>query len=149
MRPQGVEATEIPPGVAAVVLDPEGRILLHRRAVGDGWAPPSGSIERGEDLRSALVRELEEETALTVEVNRLIGVYSDPNFQIVDYPDGRRVHFVTCLFACRPQGGEFKGSVEGVEWGWFYPSSLPVELLPYARIWLGDALKPTISVVVR
>ncbi len=141
--------TEIRPGVAGVIRDPQGRILLHRRVIGDGWAPPSGSVEPGEDVLRALVRELQEETALTVDGARLIAVYSDPSFQIVDYPDGRRVHFVTCVFACRVGRADVLGSTEGVEWRWFYPSALPTDLLPYARIWLGDALSHTTSVTVR
>jgi hypothetical protein len=40
-----------------------------------------------------------------VEVERLVGVYSDPAYQIVHYPDGRIIQFVTCLFACRLRGG--------------------------------------------
>ena len=130
----------IQPGVAAVVRDARGRVLLHRRRVGDGWAPPSGSVEPGEDVLTALHRELREETGLVVSVERLVGVYSDPAYQLVRYPDGRAVHFVTCLFACRRTGGRLRGSDEGLAWAWFPPASLPDGLLPYAAVWLRDAL---------
>ncbi len=130
----------IQPGVAAVVRDARGRVLLHRRRVGDGWAPPSGSVEPGEDVLTALRRELREETGLVVSVERLVGVYSDPAYQLVRYPDGRAVHFVTCLFACRRNGGRLRGSDEGLAWAWFPPASLPDDLLPYAAVWLRDAL---------
>jgi ADP-ribose pyrophosphatase YjhB (NUDIX family) len=141
--------TDIRPGVASVIRDPDGRVLLHRRVVGNGWAPPSGAVEPGEDLRSALLREVQEETDLSVEIVRLVGIYSDPEFQVVDYPGGRRVHFVTCVFACRTDKSEVHGSSEGEEWAWFHTSSPPAELLPYARIWLSDALRPSETVVVR
>ena len=139
----------IRPGVAAVVRDGHGRILLHRRRVGGGWAPPSGSLEPGEGIHAGLLRELYEETGLTADIERLIGVYSDPAYQIVQYPDGRVIQFVTCLFSCWLRIGKLLGSDEGMAWAWFSPDSLPVDLTPYARIWLQDALSDTTQAVVR
>lgn len=139
----------IRPAVAAVIQDARGRILLHRRRVGGGWAPPSGAVAPGEDVRSALLRELCEETALMVEVERPVGVYSDPAHQIVHYPDGRIIQFVTCLFACRLRGGHLRGSEEGTAWDWFPPTSLPEDLTPYARVWLRDALSGEAQVLIR
>ena len=98
MSEAGSEAMEARPGVAAVVRDSRGSVLLHWRRVGDGWAPPSGAVEPGERILEALHRELREETGLELEDERLVAVYSDPAFQVVSYPDGRNVHFVTCLF---------------------------------------------------
>ncbi len=140
---------DIRPGVAAILRDDEGRVLLHRRRVGGGWAPPSGSVEAGEDVRSALLREIREETRLTVAIERLIAVYSDPGFQVVQYPDGRTIQFVTCLFACRRLAGDLCGSAEGTAWDWFRPESLPEDLTPYARIWLADAALEAETVIVR
>jgi len=71
--------------------------------VGDGWVPPSGTVDPGESLLDALRRELREETTLEVNVERLIGIYSDPAHQIVSDPDGREIHLVTSLLACRPR----------------------------------------------
>jgi ADP-ribose pyrophosphatase YjhB (NUDIX family) len=124
-------------------------VLLHRRRVGQGWAPPSGAVEPGEDLLGALHRELREETALAVADARLVAVYSDPAFQVVRYPDGRAVHFVTCLFDCRVAGGTLVGSDEGLAWAWFAPGALPDDLTPYARVWLRDALEGGGTVLVR
>ena len=139
----------IRPGVAAVVRDAEGRILLHRRRVGGGWAPASGSLEPGEDVHAGLIRELREETGLAADIERLVGVYSDPAYQIVHYPDGRVIQFVTCLFACRLRSGILQGSDEGTAWAWFSSTSLPEDLTPYARVWLRDALSGETQVVVR
>src|SRR3954454_3773148 len=77
----------IRPGVAGVLRDAEGRLLLHQRRHGGGWAPPSGAMEPGEDVLAALHREIHEETGLRVAVERLVGVYSAPAYQIVEYPD--------------------------------------------------------------
>jgi ADP-ribose pyrophosphatase YjhB (NUDIX family) len=139
----------IRPGVAAVVRDAEDRILLHCRRVGGGWAPPSGSLEPGEGVHAGLMRELREETSLAVDIERLVGIYSDPAFQIIHYPDGRVIQFVTCLFVCRLRNGDLHGSDEGTAWAWFSPASLPGDLTPYARIWLRDALSGHAEVMVR
>jgi len=89
---------EVRPGVAAIVFDKVGRVLLHWRKIGDAWAPPSGSVEAGERVQSALRREMREETNLEIVVNELVGAYSAPETQIITYPDGAKIHFVTCVF---------------------------------------------------
>jgi 8-oxo-dGTP pyrophosphatase MutT (NUDIX family) len=134
------DSTSIRPGVAGVVFNAEGDILLHKRRVGHGWAPPSGAVEPGEDVRAALRRELQEEARLEVDINRFVGLYSDPDFQMVEYPGGERVHFVTSLFACRVSSGRLDGSDEGIAWEWHPPEALPDPLLPYAARWLADTL---------
>ena len=131
----------IRPGGAAAVLDGRGRVLPHRRVVGGGRAPPGGAVEPGEDLLAALHREVYEETGLAVLVERLAAVCSDPAFQVVRYPDGRTVHFVTCLFVCRRVRGRLRGSAaEGRAWGWFARDGWPDGLPPYAAVWPVDAL---------
>lgn len=141
--------TSIRPGVAAVLRDASGRVLLHRRRVGGGWAPPSGAVEPGEDVVAALHRELQEETALTATVERAVGVYSDPAYMVVAYPDGRVVHFVTTLFLCRAEAGTLVGNDEGLDWRWFPADALPADLTAYARVWLADALSGPQQMMVR
>jgi len=125
------------PGVAALVFDQRGRILLHRRRVGDGWAPPSGRVEPGESVEQVLRRELAEETGLQVAIDRVVGVYSEPATQIVRYPD-REVHYVTTVIACHVLRGELHGTDEGSAWSWFSLGELPEPLLPYAKMWISD-----------
>lgn len=52
-------------GVRAIVEDGEGRILLVKHIYGGQWYLPGGKVKRGEDLMTALARELKEETGLT------------------------------------------------------------------------------------
>jgi 8-oxo-dGTP diphosphatase len=141
--------TSIRPGVAAVLRDAEGRVLLHRRRVGGGWAPPSGGVEAGENLWAALHREIAEETALTATVERVVGIYSDPAYMVVVYPDGRIVQYVTTVFVCRVQGGVLHGNDEGLAWDWFHPDALPADLTAYAQVWLADALAYCHEIVIR
>ncbi|WP_103019880.1 NUDIX hydrolase [Salinibacter altiplanensis] len=134
------DSLAIRPGVAGVVFNPDGDILMHKRRVGHGWAPPSGAVEPEEDVRSALKRELDEEASLEIEITRFVGLYSDPTFQIVEFPTGEAIHFVTSLFVCRASSSQFEGSEEGIAWGWYAPEELPEPLLPYAERWLDDTI---------
>ncbi len=137
LRPSRVEA-----GVAAVVLDADGRVLLGLRADNGMWGLPSGHVEPGESIEQAVVREVREETGLHVRVERLIGVYSDPASQTFAYPDGRVVQFVTSTCLCRPVGGSLRADGrEALEVGFFPPEALPAPLLPMHPRWLEDALR--------
>ena len=139
----------IQPGIAAVILNARNEILLNLRHVGGGWAPPSGTMELGETILSALKREILKETNLEIRVERLVAVYSDPTIQIINYPDGKNVHFITTLFCCRAKKGKLKGSSEGIEWKWFATDRLPENLLPYAQVWINDALEDNLQTKVK
>ncbi len=76
----GVSGTDIG-CVGAVVKDPQGRLLLIKRGHEPGaglWSLPGGRIEPGETDAEALVREMLEETGLTVEPGPLIGSVKRP-----------------------------------------------------------------------
>ena len=56
-------------------------ILIKRRndPYKDYWALPGGFVEYGESVETAAVREAKEETSIDVELNGLVGVYSEPD----------------------------------------------------------------------
>ena len=71
----GVSGSVIP-CVGAVVKDDQGRLLLIKRGHEPGaglWSIPGGRIEPGETDAEALVREMREETGLTVQAGPLLG----------------------------------------------------------------------------
>lgn len=61
--------------VAAALIDPSGRVLVQRRPAGKPmaglWEFPGGKVEAGELPEGALVRELAEELAITLDAEAL------------------------------------------------------------------------------
>ena len=139
----------IRPGVAAVIFDGDG-VLLQRRDDNGKWGLPGGGVEPGESVRAAIVREVREETGLEVEPLRLIGVYSDPaNHQIVTYPDGNVIHYVSSVFECAVRGGRRTCGDESLELEYFAPHALPEDTLPISRIRIVDALANQVGAFIR
>lgn len=86
------ETTTEKPGISAAIIVSEGRVLMVRRAVGEGellWQFPAGGIEPGETPEEAAVRETLEETGLKVEAATLIG-------QRVHPKTGREMSYTAC-----------------------------------------------------
>jgi 8-oxo-dGTP diphosphatase len=85
-------------GVGAVVLL-EGKVLLVRRGkepLRGRWVIPGGTVELGETLAEAIVREVEEETGLTVRPREVLLV-----FDRIEREAGRvRYHYVIVDYLC-------------------------------------------------
>lgn len=53
-------------------------VLIERKYPPSGWALPGGFVDVGERLEMAAIREAKEETSLDVQLDKLLGCYSDP-----------------------------------------------------------------------
>lgn len=125
---------ETPKLMVDVVIPMEDGIYLIRRGnepFEGQWALPGGFVEVGETVEEAAVRETGEETGLTVEVERLVGVYSAPDRD----PRG---HNVSVAFLARVVGGEPEAATDASEVSILDPQT--VELAFDHREIVSDAL---------
>jgi 8-oxo-dGTP pyrophosphatase MutT (NUDIX family) len=119
------------PGVAAIIRDREGRLLLQERSSGEGWSLPAGAIEPGETPEQAVRREVLEETRLVVVPTRLVGVFGGEGFRHV-YPNGDAVEYTVVLFRCSVIGetsGEPDPETKSLRY--FASHAIPRLTLPY------------------
>ncbi len=109
--PAAPAANSLVVGSSAVVIDSEGRVLLQRRSDSGNWALPGGAMDIGETLAQSAIREVKEETGLDVQIQRIVGIYSDPA-HVFAYADGEvRQEFSICV-ACTITGGVLQVSSE-------------------------------------
>jgi ADP-ribose pyrophosphatase YjhB (NUDIX family) len=139
-EPDVSKVKELRPSVAAVITNGDGHVLLQLRPDNGLWGLPGGSVEIGESVTTAILREVREETGLTVEIDRLVGVYSEPAFQVVRYPDGNVVHYINTMFACRIVGGTLQTCDESLDLQFFDPTHLPKGMLQSHLIRVRDTL---------
>ena len=143
--PNAPPAHDVLPAAFAAVRNVVGEVLLVRRIDDGNWELPGGRIEVGETASTTVVREVAEESGITIELTGLAGVYSDPTHVLVD-PDGT-VHqqLALCFHAVpaprdtteapRPDGIETK------EAAWCAPAALAnLVIHPAMRQRVQDAL---------
>lgn len=111
--PESKLANSLVVGGSAIVVDDQGRFLLERRRDNGKWGIPGGGMQIGEWFEDCVVREIREETGLDVRVDRIVGVYSNPNHVMV-YADGERRQEFTICCACAIVGGELRASEESL-----------------------------------
>ena len=85
------------------ILNEKGEVLLQRRGDSNKWGLPGGAIELGETPHMAAIREVKEETGFDVEVNNLIGIYTDCN---LEYPNGDKAQSICIAFELNVVGGQ-------------------------------------------
>lgn len=111
-RMEEVELTNM-----CMVCDGKGNVLVQNKK-GDrtwhGWNFPGGHVEQGEFVTPSVVREIREETGLSIENPKLCGIKEFQKEQ-----DGKR--FIVFLYVASRFSGELRSSAEGdVFW---YPLS--------------------------
>ncbi len=115
-------------GVGVYIFNDKNQILLGFRNSKHGngsWAPPGGHIEFGETPEQAIIREVKEETNLTL--NPLDIEFKDFTN---DFFEKTYVHYITLHFFCK----KFTGSPlimepdKCLKWEWFDITNLPENL---------------------
>lgn len=124
--------------VAGVVIDDRGRALLAQRRDNGRWEAPGGVLERDEDIITGLLREVREETGLTVAPVALTGVYKN-------MPRG----VIALVFRCELIGGHLTETGETRAFHWATADEVR-RLAPEAfAIRVLDALRPGPTPAVR
>ena len=117
--------------MTGIVRAPDGRVLLLRHrlwpAVGQ-WGFPSGFARRGETFPETVVREVREETGLTVRVGRLVELRSGFRYRVEAYYEAALVGGVDGLVLDRR---------EVLEARLFAPGELPAGMPPLHRLLAG------------
>lgn len=104
-------------GVRVVIKEGD-HILLVRRSVEPGkglWSIPGGLVELGERVQDAGRREVEEETGLKVEIERLLDVSES---LVYDEKGDLRYHYVLIDYLGHPVSGELKFTSDATEGRW-------------------------------
>ncbi|MEU6946114.1 NUDIX domain-containing protein [Streptomyces sp. NPDC046316] len=138
--PQAPRANSVVPSVTAVVRDGDGRLLLIHKPDNDLWALPGGGHDIGERIGDTAVREVLEETGIEVEVDNIVGLYTDPE-HVLAYDDGEvRQQFSIC-FRAHPVGGSLRTSSESKEVRWVDPADLDdLDIHPSMRLRIRHGL---------
>ncbi len=94
--------------VGAAVGNDKGEILLVKRADSGVWLYPTGWADVGYSAAEVVVKEVEEETGIDVEVVRLIAVLDGLRIGI------SRIPLYSLVFQCRPIGGSSRPTPSNV-----------------------------------
>lgn len=118
---QGVPGYVTPKvGVAAIVGNDEGELLLVQRADSGIWLYPTGWADVGYSPSEVAVKEVREETGIECEVVRFVGVLDGLRLGFT------RVPMYLLQFHCRAVGGELRQHpLEVSDAGFFAEDSLP------------------------
>lgn len=119
-RMEEVELTNM-----CMICDGKGNVLVQNKKnhpTWHGWNFPGGHVEKGEYVTPSVIREIKEETGLTIENPKLCGIKEFHKMK-----DGRR--YIVFLYVTNRFSGELKSSAEG-EVFWY----------PLSELYLSDAL---------
>lgn len=111
-RTEEVELTNM-----CMICDGKGNVLVQNKRnhpTWHGWNFPGGHVEKGEFVTPSVIREMKEETGLTIENPKLCGIK-----EFYSIKSGKR--YIVFLYAANQFSGELRSSAEGeVFW---YPLS--------------------------
>lgn len=127
----------IHPGARIVVENSSGEILLVRRKDNNQWGLIAGGIETGEDIKSCIIREVKEETGLTISKLSAIGISSDPALEFTEYPNGDQIQYFTIVFYSNTWDGELVMETQETKEARFFSKNTLPNLTPKEELSLS------------
>ncbi|MDD5285033.1 MAG: NUDIX domain-containing protein [Desulfuromonadaceae bacterium] len=126
--------------VVAVIVNNSGEVLLTKRNIppflGE-WVMPGGKIDLGEQIVSAIQREVMEEVGLTVEVQNLLDVFEHVT------PGEHHYHFVILYYRCHPLSNDIiQNEAEVSEARWVPSEKLSNYKMPEGTRYILEKLFP-------
>ncbi|GIH28499.1 NUDIX hydrolase [Acrocarpospora phusangensis] len=116
--PDAPAPNSLVPSVNVVVTNTAGDILMICRSDNGNWAVPGGSIDLGESLPAAAVRETLEETGIECEITGLVGTYTDPRHVILYTSNGEARQEFSIVVTAVAVAGEPTPSSESTQVRW-------------------------------
>ncbi|WP_319380993.1 NUDIX domain-containing protein [Thiomicrorhabdus sp.] len=130
------------PAARAVILNQRREVLLIQRSDNQKWGLPAGSIEIGESILDCVIREVQEETGLTVNSATPYALYTEPRFSFIN-AFGRKHHTFSMSFLITDWSGELvKQTDETLNAKFFKTTELPELVFHYDEV-IEDALSFT------
>jgi ADP-ribose pyrophosphatase YjhB (NUDIX family) len=125
--------------VAAVIVDPAGRVLLCQQSQGHRlWGLPGGKIRHGESPIHAVIRDVREETGTEIEIIDLVGIYTlTSNGTGPELPD-----VLMHTFRGRVASGDVAVNSPGriCRLAWHGAGALPEPMTATTRVAIADAI---------
>jgi len=129
-------------GSAVILKNKDGLILMQQRKYPYGkWALPGGLMELGESTVETAIREVYEETSLTINNLKLLGVYSGKEY-LCSAENGDEWYVVTTTYITDNYAGEVVvNDDESITFEWIDPNYLPDDTASTHRIIISDYLE--------
>jgi putative (di)nucleoside polyphosphate hydrolase len=146
VKPDRIAKLPYRPCVGVMLVNGEGKVFVGQRLDRDhdAWQMPQGGIDKGEDVVTAALRELSEETGITAEAVELVAVTDTPI--AYDLPPeivptiwggryrGQAQHWVLLRFlGTDDQVNIATRHPEFSAWEWCAPEALVPRIVPFKR----------------
>ena len=132
-------------GVGAIVINKKNKIFVGKRSDNpnnDKWQMPQGGVNDGEDLLSAMKRELEEETSIkSIKILKEIDEWTEyelPNYLLGKVWKGRyrgqkQKWFILKFIGSDDEVNLKTSHPEFIEWKWVEPENLPKIIVDFKK----------------
>ncbi len=146
MTPDHIDTLPYRRNVGVMVINAAGEVWVGQRKdhYTDAWQMPQGGIDKGEDARTAALRELEEETGISPDLVEVIAEsdgwipYELPHDLIPKLWKGKYRGQEQKWFLLRFKGTDDQVNIETDDpefsaWRWMAPADLPDAIVPFKR----------------